>query len=324
MNILDALRFVKGSLQASGVAPEFNHYHITPGHVTGYNGHLAMSAPCDIGMEATPNAPLFFKAVEACENNVTLMYDEDTNRLLVSSDVFSMAVPCMVETGKIPSPKDYTHHVPKGFVATLKRLYPLISDDAVRPWAMGVNLGEKGVVSVTNNVIILQVYINHTFPQCNLPRFAARELIRIGQDPLYAHIDENSISFGWESGAWLKTSRLEADWPEEIVDGIFENAYSETLSHQLGATFFDVLDRLKPFVEERTAVQFNEASISVGTFEGAKAEATVGVNGKGQLFAIDMLRLLRNEVQMGINLDNWPEPCMFYGDNSRGVIIGMR
>src|SRR6476660_8291126 len=108
--MLEALKFVQRGVARRDIVPGLTHFRIVNGRVTGYNGAYSLSAPVDIGFDVAPSAFLFTKALNACEDVITLKMDGPLT-LLVRSGNFRMAVPC-VPLDSVPETKPEGQVVP--------------------------------------------------------------------------------------------------------------------------------------------------------------------------------------------------------------------
>ena len=317
--MIDNLKFVKGALKNRALTPELEHYVIKNGRVTGFNGHMALSAPIDLTIEANPKANLFYKALEACGDTISL--GMENGRLRIKSGNFSASLPCIDDPGFEAAPVGEIHACPPGTVAALARLLPFVSHDASRPWAMGVGIS-NGCMTATNNVIINQIWTGHDLPPFNCPRYAVAELVRIREEPDTIQIDPgSSVTFHWGSTErWLRTQLLTDEWPQEIIDRIFGQDTGEFAPFPEG--FFAAVDMIEDFADESTAAVFEDGRLVAGNHITSASVEVPGL-AAGPVFSTSMLKLLNGEVE-AIDLSTFPNPCQFRGPSSRGVILGMR
>lgn len=319
MDLLKSLKFVQGAIKKNRINPELEHYQITGGQAIGFNGYMALGAPVDLDIEAQPKASLFFKALEACGDAITLGMTE-SGRLSIRSGGFSAFIPCVNDPLYRAEPEGETYTTPEGFAAACKRLLPFVSEDASRPWAMGL-CWRDGTLLATNNLIIVQEWLGGTMPTFNCPKFAVTEIARIGIDPTSIQVSPHSVTFHFPDGRWLRTQQLSTEWPHEMVDGIFERAAGEAAPIPEG--LFDAVRTLLPFVPlETTRLRFEDGVLATGD-EGSGASVALDGVVAGPAFSAPNLLLLEG-VATSLNLAAFPDPCGFYGDRIRGVIMGMR
>lgn len=320
--MLKELKFVQGAIKKNSLTPELEHYQIKNGRVTGFNGYMALSAPVPLDLEAKPKADMFYKALSACGEAVSLRITP-AGRLHITSGGFKAFIPCIDKEVFEAAPQGARYVCPAGLITAFKKLLPLVSEDASRPWAMGL-LVDRGTYTATNNVVIIQVWDGHQLPTFNCPRFAVAEVCRIGEAPIEVQIDSNSVTFHYEDGRWLRTQLLSQEWPADKMNSVLNIPNTQA---PFPATLAPALERLAPFISsDWNPIYLREGAISTvlddAQEEGVTIEA-LGVPG-GPVFNSKSLRLIAGEVET-IDFTLYPRPCIFYGQGgfSRGAIIGM-
>lgn len=316
--MLSKLKFVMGAVSKKDFLPALTHFRIQDGTVRSYNGTLALCSPIPLDIDCTPKAEPLVKAIQHCDETVTLTLTP-TGRLSVRSGPFKALIDCVTE--------ETPHVVPEGdrfeldgaaLLTALKTISPFIGDDASRPWSNGILLKGHSAFA-TNNITLVEYWVGKSFPICcNLPRQAVREMLRIGEPPMYAQATETSITFHYTDGRWVRSQLLGTDWPD------LEKILSQP-SDQKGVDFrlFDALVKLKPFVDKLGRVFMKDGVISTHEqlTEGASFEVPdLQVDG---IYQIEMLGLLEG-VAKTADFAAYPRPCLFTGERLRGAIVGMR
>lgn len=318
--MLDALKFAQGAMKMNAITPELEYYQIKNGRVMGYNGHMALSAPIDLELEAKPKAVLFHKAIQSCGETIA-MGMTDGGRLSIRSGTFRAYLPCTEAPIYEAQPEGEVFPGIPGLAEWCKKLLPIVSQDASRPWAMGMNLS-AGTLQVTNNVSILQVWTGHSIPSTTIPRFAVAELARIKEDPASIQVSPSSVTFHFADGRWLRTQVLSDEWPAELVNNIFEKATEAAHGHlpAIPAGLFEGLETIKAFVPaETTKVTFEDGILVTGS-EGAGASIEIEGLPAGPSFSSKVMGLLDG---LMTNAAFHAQPCLFTGPDLRGVILGM-
>ena len=153
---------------------------------------------------------------------------------------------------------------------------------------------------------------------CNVPGIAIKEMLRIGKPPTRMQATETSISFHYEDERWIRSSLYDTDWPDigKILD-------VPSMPVPFDERIFEALDVVKPFVDNlgRVYIQDQKLMTHLEETEGASFDLE-GITYKG-VFQRDMLLLLKGIAKQA-DFTLYPKPCIFYGDNIRGAIIGMR
>lgn len=315
--MLTALKFAQGAIKKNGISPELEHYTIKGGRVTGFNGYMALSAPLPLDIEAMPRADLFFKALQACGETVAI--DQTPNgRLHIRSGRFSAFVPCLEKVVYDAVPEGVIYPAPAGLASAFARLLPFISDDASRPWAMGLSIG-NGAYTATNNVVILQVWGGHSLPQVNCPRFAVAEVARLRRDPVSLQLGNGSLSFLYEDGSWLRTQLLDQDWPLDRMSAILDRPSNQ---QPVDPRIMEGVEQLAPFIESPSAPLFFTGD-GLSTTGNAGDGAFYAMEGLSEAaFRLKALQMLKDEM-VTVDWSQHPQPCMFHGTDSRGAVIGM-
>jgi len=308
---------VRGVIKKNKISPELEHYQIREGRVVGFNGHMALSAPIDLDLEAYPNAKMFSQAVEACEEQ-TALYLTKAGRLAVKSGGFKAFVPCMDQIDFPVAPKGERYPVPDGFLDDIQQLYPFIADDASRPWAMGLLIAD-GMYMATNNVVFVQKWGGHELPRMNFPRFAIHELARVGKPPTEIQTDGYSVTFHYDDERWIRTQLYEDGWPLDKMASILDVEHE---AEKLPTGFVEAVEKIAPFAEDKaSAVYFDEQGIATSTTEEDGVHIELPGLPFGPIFSIHQLRILC-QVAERVDWSLYPRPCVFYGDQIRGAVVG--
>jgi DNA polymerase III sliding clamp (beta) subunit (PCNA family) len=316
--MLKELKFVQGAVAKKDFLPALTHFCVENGTVRGYNGTIALCSPIPFDITCKPKAEPLVRAIGSCTDTVSLSLTA-AGRLSVKSGKFKAFIDCV--DGETP------HVMPSGemceihgeaVLAALRAVEPFIGEDAAKPWSNGVLFNGPSVFA-TNNVILVEYWAQRTLPiVVNIPRAAVRELLRIGEPPVRAQWDANSVTFHYDGDRWLRTQLLPDNWPDL---GRVLNVQSSVAP--LDPAVFDGLRYLKPFADKLNRVRFSAGNMQTHTTaeEGSSYELE-SVTHDG-IFNIDMLASLEGVAEK-IDFSLYPKPCPFFGGALRGAIIGMR
>lgn len=315
--MLEALKFAQGAVAKKDFVPALTHFNISKGTIKGYNGSLALSSPIELDIEVSPRAAPFAKAIKTCSDTVS-MHVTPANKLAISSGKFKAFVECTLEPYPEIEPEGDLIELDSPLLGALKELKPFIGVDASRPWATGI-LFRNGSAFATNNIIIIEKWLGAKFPvNVNIPSAAINELLRIGIEPTGIRIAPTSVTFHFDDNRWLKTQVSTLDWPDlsPILD-------RESEQGSLPETFFNDVESLIPFVDdsERLFIIDNGITTSKNADEGAAVDID-GLSEGGCFNAKQLLAL--NGMVKTIDLNQYPAPCLFFGEKLRGAIVGIR
>jgi hypothetical protein len=314
--MLDALKFVQSAVAKKDYVQALTHFRIADGLIKGYNGCLALCSPINLELEISPRAIQFSKAIQACQDTIQLNMTP-AGRLSVKSGPFKVFVDCLEEPFPAVEPAGEMLELDGGFLKCLRTLNPFISEDASRPWSRGV-LFRGPSAYATNNVVAVEYWLGHSFPvEVNIPKPAVQELLRIGVEPIKLQVCENSVTFHYTSGRWLRTQTYDLKWPD--VGRILNKPSTCT---PLPEGFFPALESLTPFVEETGQIYFTGNKMTTTPVEGAGATVEVeGIPASG-VFHHKQLQLLSG-IATKIDFSKYPAPSPFFGEALRGAIAGM-
>ncbi len=315
----EALNFVKGAVARKDFVPELTHFNISDGRIVGFNGDMAISSPIGVDIRAKPHAQTFIKAVNSASEEVALSLTQ-SGRLSLKSGKFRALINCLSgDESRFVIPEGQVITLGDNFLDCIKALAPFQGVDASRPWATGIML-RSGSALATNNICLVEYWHGTTLPfPINIPKPAISELLRIGENPEKVQVTQNSISFHFPGGRWIRTQLLASGWPEQI-DAILS---SEGSPQAIPEGLFEGLETLKPFTDDGSRVFFTAQGVA--TSNEPEAATTVDIAGMtaGPCFHHAMLSLLQNTATQ-IDFSSYPKPCKFLGDKMRGVIMGLR
>lgn len=325
--MIKELKFVMGAVAKKEFLPAMSHFSIDVdkggGFVCSYNGALALGSPIAFEIPCKPKAIDMVKAIGSCKETITMTMTP-AGRLSIKSGKFKALVDCVQEETPHVQPEGHRVDFDGAEVLNaLKVLEPFIGNDASRQWSNGVLLRGSSAFA-TNNVTLVEYWMGCTFPVViNLPRAAVTEMLRINEAPLYAQMNDNSISFHYNDRRWLRTQVLEVTWPD--MSKIFDQNISEN-AIPIPEQLFEGLSTIKPFCDKMGRVYLRDGKISTVTKEAEGLK-----HGDYELdnfpfegcYQITMLELLEGVAQT-VDFTTFPKPCIFYGERLRGAIIGMR
>lgn len=316
--MLKALKFAQGAVASKGFDPALTHFKISDGTIKGFNGSIALSSPIDLDLDVSPKAIPFVKAITACKAT-TVMHITPTGRLSVKSGKFKAFIECTPDEAYPDiEPEGVKTKLDGDFVALLKTLQPFVAEDASRPWARGILLDGQSAFA-TNNIVIIQAWLDKPFPvKVNIPLAAVKELVRIKEEPTHIQLTERSASFLYEDGRWLRACLCTAEWPNVVP--ILERECNPKPLHE---DFFQAILDVAPFVEETNRLLMHDGAIHTHMDEGLGA--SVQMDGLPASAAFNFKQLLKLEkIIEKVDFEMHPLPCVFYGHNLRGAIVGMK
>lgn len=317
LRMIDILKFVKGSIKTNSLTPEFTHYSIGNNRITGFNGYMAISAPFPLDISARPLAKMFYDSIESCSDVTSI--NMANGKLLIKSGKFKANIPCIEHELYEAKPEGDSFPVPPNLIQNLRTMLPFVGDDVTRSWSMGIGI-VNGCYMATNNIVFVQLYDGHSLPAFNIPVFAVKELIRIDETPVSIMVGSGTVSFIYSDNKWIQTSLIEANWPFETINKLLSK---ESSPQPFPEGFFNNLESLKKFMVEgkRSIVYLSEEGVSTHADHSVEG-AFIQQHGLQRSAFMYQSLLLLKDVVVSIDLSNYPNPCLFFGNNMRGAIIG--
>lgn len=317
--MLDILKFVQGAVAKKDLVPELTHFLIKEGTIKGFNGAMTISSPIPLELEAAPRAIPFIKAIQSCKETVAIS-KTPTGRLSIKSGKFRALVEC-IEDKAFPetSPEGTRIELTKPIIPILKELLPFVGVDASRPWSNGVLLRNNSAF-VTNNIVVIERWLGYDFPvECNIPSYAIKELVRIKEEPVALQIAQGSITFLYSSDKWIKCQAYATNFPD--MEKILNRQCNPVA---LPESLFEALEAIAPFADELDRVWFKEGSITTTLQDGAAGASSEvdGLSAEGCYQVKQLLAVL--PIIKTADLHLYPAPFLFFGDELRGAMVGMR
>lgn len=322
--MLDALRFVAGTVARKELIEGLSHFRIKNGWVQAYNGEVSSASRIGLNLGVMPHAIKMIDAVKACGDDTIGLSITAAGRLSVAAGKFKCFVPCLPEDHAanqiFPAPEGTHVELLPAFITALRELAPLMSDDGSRPWACGVMV-ETNSAYATNNILVAQKWHGMRLPyRVTIPADAVREIVRMKEAPTGMQMTQDSVTLHYGNDRWVRTQLLMDQFPEQLPKVL--DMQPNDQPQPIPAGFFDALKTLEKFVGDDSRIIFGDNLLRTSTTDGDGA--TVGVDGirAGPQFHIKALQLLKGHADV-IDFTAYPRPCVFYGKDLRGVVAGL-
>ena len=319
--MLKALKFVQGAVAKKDFVPVLTHFEIKNGFVYGYNGEIGLCSPITVDINCTPNAKQFIKALNSCEDKVSLSLIK--NKLVVKSGLFKANVDCVAESNfpnLAVSGEGYT--LENGLLEGFEALSGFISEDASRPWSQGIKISGQSFFA-TNNIALAEYWYGWRLFEndVTLPVSCINEFLRIGKEPKEIYFNGRTVYFVYEDGSWLSSQIIQAESPN--YQARLEKDESQADEFLDYKTLKLSLERLYSHTDDLKRVYFSEGRLSTHSTENEGVVIQCPhTPSKGIYNAETLLKILRLE-GVRIGLENYPAPVGFYSDKIRGLVVGM-
>lgn len=316
--MLAELKFVQGAVGKKEFIPAITHFCIENGTVRAYNGTIALCSPIACDLKVTPKAIPMVHAIARCQDTIRLSMTAG-GRLTIASGKFRTHIDCIEETQAHVQPEGIEKPINGDALLTaIKAVLPFVSNDASRPWSTGVLLKGNSAYA-TNNVCIVEAWVGgEPFPRVvNLPRAAVMEMVRIGQGPTHAQFGENSITFHYKDGRWLRSQLYSTDWPSAVYTLMNVKCNRREIPKEL----FEGLDSIRPFMNKLQQVFVSQEGLRTHFDINEGASYQMDWFEEDKVYSLDMLNLLDG---VATHADFSIDPAMFFGDTVRGALLAMR
>ena len=318
--MLDALKFVERATADKDIIRALTHICIHDGRLQGADSKMALECACPelTGQSFTVPADKFIRAVTACDNDPTIELLED-KRVKISHKRFKVTLPTLkVEDYPRAELTGEALTVPDGFIAALRRLFPFISQDASRPWSLGVWLDGQYAYA-TNNVILVRTPLAWIGTPINIPRYAVQEIIEIAKPIKQLWMSTNAIGIEYDD-AWFRAQKYVDEWPANVT-GLFARMCDTMQVVPDG--LLEAVNKLIPFCPDVKIPTIYFQHGAIATANGAQS-AEIGFDWEGVgVYRAEVLQLVLG-VAKEWDPTTYPAPCFFRGDKLEGLLVGVR
>lgn len=245
--ILEALNFVVIAQEKDQLSYQ-THCAIYHNRITATDGFLTAShpLPVDPNLSCAPKTHDLLKALKALKAGYDLTLTDGT--LTVSSDKTRVKVP-VLSLDSVPqvSPDAPLCNIPATVVQALSTVAFLADEKAPR-LALASVLLRNYSAAATNGFALLESWHGELLPTGDkgvaIPKAGLKALLSIKQAPIQLGISDNSITFYFANGAWLKIQRFSEEWPD--IDAVLN--YNPSPS-EVPKEFIDAIDTAAKFAD---------------------------------------------------------------------------
>lgn len=321
--IKDDLQIVLGAVATKELVPLLTHIHNYSEHgrgrMQGTNGRVTIDSSSSVDMYFTVPAEKYYRAIVACDDEAKLKIT-DNKKLSVSKGKTRILLPLASdEEFPLESPTQGKAKKLGGVLSMLNTIRPFIGDDATRPWSCGV-LFHDGFAYATNNVVLVKIPFTGWKGTLTIPVFAVDELIRLDDEPFKMTADDNSVTFFYKDGVWLKSVLFSEAWPDLSTMITKCKANKNTKIPEL---LIEAVQTILPFCPEPKFPKIKFTGDSVSTEDGDMSAQVGGFKMDECSFRAEPLLQVLGVAEY-MDFSTYPQPCPFVGDGIEGVIVGLR
>lgn len=320
-----ALAFVDVAIKDDKAALDYQqHVNLHGKFAVAFNGQVSAGHPIAEELELCPHLSRLQAAISRCGKSL-VMAETPTGQLSVKGDKLRALVPCL-------PPQDMPETQPDTQVAVLteavreafKVCGTLASEEGKRVVEASLLL-EANTCTGTNGAALMQYWHGIDLPPAMvLPKLFTAAVVKVAK-PLvgfgFSWNDDftkvKSVTFWFEGGAWIKTQCYEDAWPS--IDHIINHP-----SHPspVLAGLFDAIEAVQHFNDDKF-ITFAENKVMSHDTSAVGAQYEVkGLQG-GLKFDSKLIKQIAPFAKQ-MDITTYDNRAFFFGDNVRGVIMGLK
>lgn len=321
--MLDALKFVSYATKEIG-APFETHVILGNQWAIATNGVVSIGHQIIEEIQACPHTFRLIDALASCAEAYSIT-QLDAGRLAVRSGKFRAVVPCIEPAlAQLPFPDPPVAAIDDRLRAALETVGVLAAEGAQHVLTASVLL-RAGSALATNRHVIFEAWHGIDLPPgLVVPKAAIVALSKVAKPLARFGYSQTSATFYFDDGSWLKTQLYNEQWPAS-VDRILNGQVN---AWPVPVDFWKAVDAIEPFSDEGK-IFFNGKELRTHPDEGTGASYEVSGIPTGVCFNEAYLKLIKplaKQIDFCVkrDVDKNGYMLVFFGDNVRGCIAGMR
>lgn len=212
--IRESIAKVKAAVAKKDIVPWMTCYCIHDGFIHATNGNIVAAAPFpDERTYLVPALP-FEKSLERMPGD-DIKIDISNEGLKISSGRYRAKLTTFNREQVISQkPEGDKIIVPEGFIDKLKAVRAFMSDNATQPFALCVLLDGEHMVATNNVAVVAAFDIGLPEMYSMLPVHAVDFVLGRDGAPTHIQYNENSMSFMWGDGSWMRSGLFDMKFPQ--------------------------------------------------------------------------------------------------------------
>jgi len=316
LNLAIALAFMKHAQvdKADDIVAK-SHCRLANGYAVAFDGILAVGHPIDEELNVCPHSFRLIDALKRCKKAVSItQMDDDT--IVIKSGKFRAVVPCLnpaalAYTAPDPVAGEINDEIKVGFAA----LNPLVSGTGKTTIEASLSLNNGSMVA-TDRHLIIEFWHGINLPNgLSIPKAAINAVCRIGKTLIGIGVSNQTVTFHYECGSWLRTQLYGDKWPD--VSRIL-NEGDVFNSPPVPDGFFDAVEAVAPFSRDG-AIHVLDECIASSNISGVGATYELKGITPGLSFNARHLTMIKTHVK-SFDFTGKNNVSFFFGDNMRGAI----
>lgn len=317
--LLAALEFVSCVSDKLG-APYETHIGLRNKWAIAFNGVVAAGSPIPDDIYCYAHTLLLLEALSKCSEGYSLT-QLDNQRLSIKSGKFKATVPCLDPLLMLDAqPDPLIAPATNKFKEAVEAVGVLANETSLQVVTASVLMNGASVIA-TNGKMLLECWHGLDLPpNVPLPKEFVKALSKQKKNLTGFGLSNNSCTFWFEDGCWMKTQLYAEQWPD--VSRILNR---EANLWSIDPQFFNALDAVASFSEDGNVYsRLNMLCSHADEGVGASYECSGIPN--GFVYPIKQLMLMKPYVKtidyMANGVHDSSYCLVFMGDTMRGVISG--
>ena len=314
-SLIKALQFISKAQKDSGTSMQ-THCVIANGKITASDGVITAGCMIEEDLNAFPHTYKLLSALQKCGKEYSIT-QTDPGKLVIKSGKFQANVLCVAEELPIHGPDAAI--LPCGDVlkVALRETMHIAVEGANKVYMSAVLL-QDGACLATTGFVMLQYYHGIQIPSCVLPKIFCSILCSIDKKIVSVGGSQSSFTVWFEDNSWIKTQLYAESFP--ACNDILKCPGDVLTIAPKG--FYDALNHIEDFSDgKEDAKQVWITPEGLCSHKDKLQGAFYELKGIPEAsFKIKQLKQIESAFKKYYFADG---RMWFFGDNIRGVIIGL-
>lgn len=316
------IEWLNDALSVKELSTAATYYRVKDRQMTATNGRIVACCPVDLDGEILVPGEELWNILKRLPDEPSAKIQAD--RLVLRSGKFSGSL-------QILPPQDWHfpfeiedvtwEKFPLELLPIFRDLRPFVSDNAVHRWAMGVAV-DDGWCYASNNIVLAGAkFAGGKGLQSLVPSWVVDFILSRSEGLTHWATAKKSMAFKWRNGSWMRSSLIDAQFPERAGEMIRESPKG---TQTIRPDYRHAVVRISELVDKNGTV-----SVYADRVEGKTSRSTVTEDATSSvpkdspfsLWSAENLGLVMS-IATHWSPATWPKPTPFNGERVKGFILG--
>lgn len=316
-SLIEALKFVGLAQQKEGT-PTQTHCIINGGRMMAFNGIFATGHLVEDDLSACPHTTRLLDALGKCGANLSIT-QLDSGRLSIKSDRFKAFVPCIpFDQLTAVEPDAPCATIDDRLKVGFDLVAPILSETAQKAMFAGALLQAGSIVGTNGHVLVECWHGIDLPPGLLIPKAALQALVKTPKKLAKFGFSPNSATFFFDDDSFIKTQLYSEPYPDYAR--IFP---ADVNPWPLPEGFFEAVRKIQSLSDDKI-VYFDASGLTVKDAQKNQSGAyeMQGLK-QGLAFNMEYLSIVESVFKQ-VDFESEPGKAVFFGDNARGALMGIR